>query len=99
METALAEIIANSQRERGEKFLRSFAFVKFNCGGGICIDHFLIFAKCRELRDKIAGSIYGDRVPIEEQLAVFADQIPVTDWPLISPRLRRYHLKPARRRP
>src|SRR6266571_3500968 len=91
MEITLAEIIANTQRQRGEENLRRFTFAKFNRRGRIGIDDFLVFAKCRQLRDQIARTIYREGIAIKHQLIVAADQIAVADWPLMSSREPRHH--------
>src|SRR5437879_9774942 len=91
MEITLAEIIANSQRQRGEDLLRRFAFAKFDHCGRIGIYDFLVFAKCRQLRDQIARTIYREGIAIKHELIVAADQIAVTDWPLMRSRESRHH--------
>src|SRR6266404_1411935 len=92
MEITLAEIIANTQRKRGEEFRWRFAFPKFNRRGRIGIDDFLVFAKRGESRNQFARRIHGKRIAIEYQLIVAADKIAVTDWPLIRCCEARHHL-------
>src|SRR6266568_1634565 len=96
MEITLAEIIANSQRQRGEELLRCFTFAKFNRRGRIGIDDFLVFTKRGELRNQIAGGIHGERIAIKHQLIVAADEVAIADWLLMSSCEPRHHFVPDR---
>ena len=47
--------------------------------------------------DQLARRIHGDGIAVEHKLIVAAYDIAVTDWPLIGPRQRAYHLVADRR--
>ena len=86
MEIALATVIAQPEGKCRKNLLRRFGFAECDSVSRIGVDNFLVLAKCSELRDQIAYGIHRDRITVEDQLIVAADEIAVTDWPLISSR-------------